>query len=328
MKLPPRLELPIDIGGLLVALIVDITLNVICFATLAPDMVTRVAFVAIGVMIVLFVPRSWSKRQFAAWAVFASVVFFFDYSFTLVATSAQAEHANVNIYQDAEVLRIESDTVKREESISRLQDQYDKAAKRETMDQIKDMIDDERDAIKINNTDRAKRLAELKRESETNSGITSDKLFSAIIDAVRTGRITELIIFGLIFIGLQLIMASSIDNKIARSIKPSKSDQSNAAYTTAQATARAPAPSVEISPDDVDNFVQWTWFRYDSQTDEHAVPKEPVLSYLEKKHTPMDDAVYDAINNAAHELGIIDAENKICVDKNKSASMLKEIICV
>src|SRR5574344_1991327 len=89
MKLPPKLEKSIDVIGMLTALITDLTMNIICFLLLAPDMLTAVAFALIGVMIVLFVFRSWSKGQIFAWLIFVLVVFFFDYSLALEATNAQ-----------------------------------------------------------------------------------------------------------------------------------------------------------------------------------------------------------------------------------------------
>jgi len=91
MRIPKRLETFIDVGGLLVALIVDIVINFICFLSLSPDIVTAVAFVSIGIMCVLFVFRAWSKGQVIPWLVFVSVVFFFDYSFSLETTKIQSQ---------------------------------------------------------------------------------------------------------------------------------------------------------------------------------------------------------------------------------------------
>lgn len=62
MKIPKRLNNIIDFLGIIVPLIVDLVLNIVSFSVLAPDVLSRIAFIALAVMIVIFVPRSWSKR--------------------------------------------------------------------------------------------------------------------------------------------------------------------------------------------------------------------------------------------------------------------------
>jgi len=322
MTLPRRLELPIDIGGLIVALVVDIVMNVVCFATLAPDLVTRIAFISIGIMIVLFVPRSWSKRQFVAWAVFASVVFFFDYSFALVATKAQTAHTTVNVFADPEVVRLDGEITKHDARIEELTRQYGDAAKRETMDQLDAQIKDEKSARLVAETDRKARIREVTRTSER-SGITSAEIFTAIPDAARDGRIIQLVIFGLIFIGLQLIIATSIDNGVKLPVVAP-------APVAPPVDAPAPAPidPVVITPEDVDKYVEWTWFRVKQKSDTHALPRETLIAHLKRIDQSIDESVYDVINQEAHESGIINADDVIRVtDDALAARRLKELLC-
>ena len=340
MKLPPRLELPIDIGGLIVALVVDIVMNVVCFATLAPDMITRVSFVSIGVMIVLFVPRSWSKRQFIAWAIFTAVVFFFDYSFSLVATKAQAEHVTVNVFDDAEVKRLESEKAAHDARISGLQAQYAAAAKRETMDQLNTMIADERALAVKADADRTARIRELQRSTATHSGITSAQIFNAVPDAARDGRWIQLVIFGLIFIGLQLIIATSIDNGKVIISRRTLDAMDKAMDNLPPVEPITPAPTDDapiVTPDDVDRFCRWTWFRIDGserntegdKITRDALPRDVLLEYLRRRGEPMSEQVYDLINEAAHALNIIDDRDIIGVDdKAVAAARIKEYLCM
>lgn len=293
MTLPRRLELPIDIGGLIVALVVDIVMNVICFATLAPDMITRVAFVSIGVMIVLFVPRSWSKRQFFAWAVFAFVVFFFDYSFALVATKTQATHATVNVYEDTEVIRLDGERAAHEANIVDLQAQYKEAAKRETMDQINAMIQDEREIVTRAIASRDERIAELKRTTARHAGITSDAIFRAIPDAVRTGRVIELVVFGLIFIGLQLIVATSIDTK-ARQILPASTEY-----------------KVIPTDQEIETFVKLSWIRVDMQSEPRMLSREAFNEFILKRSETFSDLVYSSLTEQLIALDILKPTGEI-----------------
>jgi len=329
MTLPRRLELPIDIGGLIVALVVDIVMNVVCFATLAPDLVTRIAFIAIGIMIVLFVPRSWSKRQFVAWAVFASVVFFFDYSFALVATKAQTTHTTVNVFADPEVVRLDGEIAKYDARIEELTRQYGDAAKRETMDQLDAQIKDEKSARLAAETDRKARIREVTQQVKRSSGITSAEIFTAIPDAARDGRIIQLVIFGLIFVGLQLIIATSIDNGVKL---PAVAPVAVAPPVATPAPSPAPiahAPDpVVITTADIDKYVEWTWFRVKQKSDTHALPRETLLAHLKRIDQPIDESVYDVINHEAHESGIINADDVIHVtDDALAARRLKELLC-
>jgi hypothetical protein len=274
-------------------------------------MITRVAFIAIGIMLVLFVPRSWSKRQFVAWAVFASVVFFFDYSFALVATKAQATHATVNVYADAEVIRLDNERAAHAANIIDLQAQYAAAAKRETMDQINANIEAERALAVRADEARAARVRELTRSVERSSGITSAEIFTAIPDAARDGRYIQLAIFGLIFVGLQLIIATSIDNGVKRA-----------------AVLMPAAPTATITPDDIDRYVRLTWFRVEQNTDTHALPRDSYIAYFKKINEPLDEKVYDMINLQAHESGLINDDDVIRVkDTALAAARLKELLC-
>ena len=68
MRLPKKLNNIIDFLGIIIPLIVDLVMNIVSFSILAPDLLSRIAFVALAIMIVIFVPRSWSKRQFLSYA--------------------------------------------------------------------------------------------------------------------------------------------------------------------------------------------------------------------------------------------------------------------
>ena len=208
MKLPKKLEKAIDGIGLLIALIVDLIVIPICMITIAPDFLTKIAFVCIGVTIVLFVFRSWAKGDKLAWIVFASVVFFFDFSFSIVVTQVQSQ--KIDITQDAELKRIDGEILVSQNQITKLQDERTISTRPETIASISADIQTENKKIDRLTIDRKSREKKL----ETTGGvyITADSVFTSIPDAWTNRRFIPLVIFGLIFLGLQMVVVTSIDS--------------------------------------------------------------------------------------------------------------------
>lgn len=213
MVIPKKLEPIIDIGGLIVAMVVDLVFGFICFRALSPDKVTSIAFVSIGIMMVLFVVRSCSKGQFLPWLIFTSVVFFFDYSFALEATRAQTEKIVSNVYQNTEVKRLDEAIRKNDEALNLLRGKQEKAYARKTLDDIAEQIKDENEQKRQNQEDRKALIESLQKEDKQETKIASKSIFNAVPDAFAEKRYTELVVFFLIFFGLQLIFVISIDTK-------------------------------------------------------------------------------------------------------------------
>lgn len=208
MKLPEKLEKAIDGTGLLIALIVDLIVIPICMTTIAPDFLTKIAFLCIGVTIVLFVFRSWAKGDKLAWIVFASVVFFFDFSFAIVATQAQSH--KVDITKDAELIRFDGLIATAESQITKLQDERTISTRPETIASISEDIKTENAKIAGYKADRKAREKEVKKTGGVY--ITADSVFTSIPDAWANKRYIPLVVFGLIFLGLQMVVVTSIDS--------------------------------------------------------------------------------------------------------------------
>jgi len=346
MKLPPALERIIDTGGLIVALVVDIVMNVICFYTLAPDALTAVAFVSIGVMIVLFVFRSWSKNQIPAWIVFVAVVFFFDYSFTLEATRAQANEATTDnaVYDDIEVSRLDSEMKKIDSSIEGLRTEYSKAMKRETLSEINEAIKAEqtkRDSYEIDRKSRINKIA-------SKSKITSTSIFNAIPNAARDGRIIPLIVFGLIFAGLQFIISSSVDRKGKKEAIPVVLPycvEPEPAIIPASPTpidlepakiepipVIIPAPVLVIPPeplkstipsDLIEIFVTLSWYRLRMRTADFITPEDVFFDFIDRQKRVFTKEVYKILVQKCIDLQITDIRGCILVkDESKAMEML------
>lgn len=209
MRLPKRLNNIIDFLGIIIPLIVDLVLNIVSFSILAPDVLSRIAFIALAVMIVIFVPRSWSKRQFLSYAIFVSVVVFADWSFTL-ATTGEKINTAAAIVQDTELTRIRDNIDKTELKIEDLHKQYYEAVKRETMQELNAQIQFEQNRLQKLETDYETRLNKTEQAAAKNN-LTAEDIFGAIPRAWSERRYIPLVIWLLVFLGTQLVVATSID---------------------------------------------------------------------------------------------------------------------
>lgn len=302
MKLPERLEKAIDGIGLLIALIVDLIVIPICMITISPDFLTKIAFVCIGITIVLFVFRSWAKGQKLAWLVFASVVFFFDFSFAIVATQAQSQ--KVDITQDAEIKRIDGEITKSEEQIGKLQGEREISTREETIKSISEDIKTENEKIKGYKEDRRLRKIELQKTGGVY--ITADSVFTSIPDAWSKKRYIPLIVFGLIFLGLQMVVVTSIDSpkkKLETLPNPLEKEKPVKQYQRLKTLT-------------LENWIELMWFGEKREPKElRTPPTEIVKTWCEKKGYRFDDAEHAERIEQAKRLKLLSDTGRLLVSQ-------------
>ena len=310
MTLPPKINKIIDVGGLFVALVVDLVLNFICFSVLAPDALTRIAFIAVGIMIVLFVLRSWSKRQFAIYVVFVIVVFFFDYSFILESTRAQSNE--VTAETDTELTRLSNELTTAQNTLIDLHGQYDRAVRADTLREINNQLETTQIRIDQYNADYKSRLQLIESGKHTGVRITAKNIMHAIPNAWSDKRYIEMIVFAMIFAGLQFIVASSVDNKIVIKAEHKRTPKR-------KRTTPTPLPEADVS-----RFVKWNWYRAETGMATSILPKEVFFDLVKKRNEQFSGSIYNRILAAAKRNGIIDADGKILImDQNLA---IKKII--
>lgn len=308
MTLPPKINKIIDAGGLAVALAVDLVLNFICFSVLAPDALTRIAFIAVGIMIVLFVLRSWSKRQFLLYAVFVLVVFFFDYSFILESTRAQSQE--ITAETDTELSRLSTELTTAQKTLTDLHGQYDRAVRADTLREINNQIETTQARIDQYNTDYKSRLQLIESGKHTGVKLTSANIFLSIPHAWDDKRYIQMIIYALIFAGLQFIVASSVDNKKIKVVVKPQTEPRRAP----KRRRHIPAPLPEA---DVARFVKWNWYRAETGMATSILPKEVFFDLVKKRNERFSGSVYNRILAAAKRNKIIDSDGKILeMDQN------------
>jgi hypothetical protein len=97
-------------SAFLVAIFIDLGLNIVSMATIAPAGLYVVAFIGIAFLTVLFAVQAWIKRNYILWLVLAFITLFFDVSFILASTELKSESITIIVTasSDPELKRIET----------------------------------------------------------------------------------------------------------------------------------------------------------------------------------------------------------------------------
>lgn len=286
MKLPKKLNNIIDFLGIIIPLVVDLVMNIISFSILAPDILSRIAFVALAIMIVIFVPRSWAKRQYISYIIFVSVVVFADWSFTL-ATTTETVTVQEAVINDSELTRLRGNIEKTELKIEDLHKQYYEANKRDTLAELNKQIEFEQSRLNKLEDEYNARLKNTEQKAERTS-LSSDDIFMAIPNAIKHKKIIPLIVWFLVFLGTQLVVATSIDNK----------NESTPAPT--------PAPKkllpANITEEDIKKWVHISYYQVTNQGNNLILNLE---NYV-KLDNNFDEKKYNIIYKLAMQSGVID----------------------
>jgi len=185
----------VDGGALILAVVIDLVLNVVVFVTIAPDALTKVGMAGLAFLVVLFSVRGWIKGGFsgkALWALFALVTIFSDVSFALYTTDVQSKST------DTELVRLKSEATKAGTYLEALQ-----SLQLEKGQGYAQQVKDAREALGKANE------AVSVHVSVESVALTADGVFSAIPDAIERGRWIELVFFSTIFIGLAFTVISA-----------------------------------------------------------------------------------------------------------------------
>lgn len=228
----------LDSYALIIALIVEFAITAVCLWIIAPTFIESVAFVLLASIIVLFALRSWLKVHSATrlsdrimggilWFSFASVALFFNVSYALNTTELQAEVGGVQItLGDDEVLkRLDARLEKALDTRSEIALQYDQASRSETVDAIlyRGRLNDDQ-ILDLEEQIRAREEYIITGKASTQAqqyltAVTSDRLFNAIPRAVQQERWIELVIYFLIFLGLEFTILIAAVEENQESIK-------------------------------------------------------------------------------------------------------------
>ena len=308
MKLPERLEKVIDSTGIIIALIVDLIVIPICMVTISPDALTKIAFLCIGVTIVLFTFRSWAKGQIVAWVIFAATVFFFDFSFALVVTQMQTSKKEAS--KDSEIIRIDTEIKEANERILKLQDERTISTRPETIASISADIQTENGKITRYESDRKEREKELKKTGGVY--ITADSVFNAIPESIEKRRYIPLGVFGLIFLGLQMVVVTSIDSP--------KKKKKQAKEETKQELEPAQLSTNSYT---IDDWITWAWYLAERRERKEMPSPKAVEEYCYLSGKQWDGEKHIEYIKMAEKAGLIDTMGKLYGSAENARNILK-----
>ena len=303
MKLPKKLNNIIDFLGIIIPLVVDLVMNIVSFSILAPDILSRIAFVALAIMIVIFVPRSWAKRQYISYIIFVSVVVFADWSFTL-ATTTETVTVQEAVINDSELTRLRGNIEKTELKIEDLHKQYYEANKRDTLAELNKQIEFEQSRLNKLEDEYNARLKNTEQKAERTS-LSSDDIFMAIPNAIKHKKIIPLIVWFLVFLGTQLVVATSIDNKNESTPVPT------------------PAPKkllpANITEEDIKKWVHISYYQVTNQGNNLILNLE---NYV-KLDNNFDEKKYNIIYKLAMQSGVIDRYgHALIIDEDEAVNRI------
>jgi len=205
----------LDTGALIIALVVDILMNIVVFYTIAFDTATRIGMVSLAFVVVLFSVRAWIKGGWqgrALWAMFALIASFSDVSLALATTQSQATHIVYDATKDKDLLSLQDQAKKDSDFLDGLR------TKQLTEGSgFKSQIDAA--TIQYNTSSGAVKSYKPKPDSVAEEYISSSKVFTAIPDALlsgKTDREIALFLFTLLFVALQLTIVSSASNALKK----------------------------------------------------------------------------------------------------------------
>jgi len=213
----PWWDIAVDSGALAVGVGISMILNVVVFFVISPDWITAIGMVTLAPVIVLFSVRGWILGGWIGktwWAMFVIVEVFSGISFALASTDLQAKTEGV----DTELTRLTAKVEHDQTALDDLQAKYNAIGEgfRGELTVRQTAISDARKALDGSELARREYLALKAKEGKEGVSLTSDKVFSAIPDAVTSGRWIQLAFFTLIFTGLALTVVSSATSMVKK----------------------------------------------------------------------------------------------------------------
>ena len=205
----------LDTGALIIALVVDILMNIVVFYTIAFDTATRVGMVSLAFVVVLFSVRAWIKGGWqgrALWAMFALIASFSDVSLALATTQTQATHIVYDATKDQDLISLQTQATKDSQYLDDLRSKQIAEGSG-----FKSQI--EAAVTQYNTSSLAVKNYKPKSDAIAEEYISSSKVFTAIPDALMSGKTDReiaLFLFVLLFTALQLTIVSSASNALKK----------------------------------------------------------------------------------------------------------------
>lgn len=284
---------------------VDLVLNVVTMWIIAPDPISRVGFVGVGIAIVVLCLPSWLRGKKLLWLSFAAVSVFLNLSFTLESIDLQSNA--VTVETDTQIARIDQRIASLDAQLVKYDEEYRVARQRATMDDIERNRGIVRSELSKVEAQREARIRQIE-SGEISLQIAGNDIFSAIPRAIEDFRIIQLIVFTLIFSAMQYaIVVFATDEKPSNAPPP----------------ARQPRPRKAKAQDDhVAKWVSACWVGIENGRKDIISRSSFEEFYRTRGGFPAER--YDAIKQAAQDASVIDPAGEILIkDKREAVNIIK-----
>lgn len=214
MHVPPKLKPGVKLAALLIGMLVDGVMLFICFTTQALDDPSRVAFGALGIMLILLIPIAYEERALKLWLAMVALATYFDTSYLLLSTDA-TKRVVLTVATDADYKGLADEAERAKNAFTTAQNNYstglaDKNITRATMQDLNAQLTSATDYARKTEADRKSRFEALNAGNIKKLEITPDDLFLAIPNAVTRGRIMQLLAYGLIAVVIQAMIVFAL----------------------------------------------------------------------------------------------------------------------
>jgi hypothetical protein len=277
---------------------------------MAPDNLSKIGFIGISIMIVLFIAISYAENNKVLWIFCVSVVFFFDLSYILISTKTQTE--NITVQNDTELSRINTEITNYETSLNDLRDQYKQAHTRETMDQLNDQINKTDQKIQTDKQQRDQRYSEVESGKIVKNPINTDKIFGAIPESFKDGRYLQAIVFAMICGIIQAMIVFSLHKTADQKKELEKVKEENE-------KPKIVRKQRSYQKKHIDLWVQLNWTNGNS----HILTQQEFVNTKEALKIRFSRRWYDELKNIAIQQGLITKDLERLSDITKAKEVMK-----
>jgi Ca2+/Na+ antiporter len=339
MKLPNWAEKIVKGAAILIGVIADGIMLFACFTSQTHDIMGKIAFGTLGIMIILLIPIVYNERAFKLWLCLVTVAVFFDTSFLLAQTDTTRAQITATAENDSELARLTTKANDASSTLKKKQDEYDKSQNGATLRELDRQITAAREDYKTAEDKRQSRFNDVESGKIIMNPLNSSDIFEAIPKALKSGRELQAFMYSLIAIIIQGMIVFALTEKIkqkswlramiGRLIElAQKNIESKFDIKTAEKIPETEAPKiikkwVSTSLDTVEKFVKTNWIGYKSNKSKKILSQQSFIEfYSTRGGFSIDD--YKKLKQLAIDRSVITPGDEIIIYDESEA--IKELM--
>jgi len=167
-------------AAIFIGVVADGIMLFACFTSQTSDLMGKIAFGTLGIMIILLIPICYNERAFKLWICLVTVAVFFDTSFLLAQTDTDRAMIVATVENDAELKRLTKKADDAAIALQKKQDEYDRANNGATLRELDNQITQSREDSKAADKARQDRFNAVESGAVVLNPLTSADIFDAI----------------------------------------------------------------------------------------------------------------------------------------------------